>query len=485
MPTRSSTSVFLVLAAALLPLAVVAALESWGVSPSFRYGAAVAAAALLGAAGWRHQRRHARALLAIERELRAMAESAPAGGANHPASRGTPPVQDAMQALRTRVSLQLKEAAKKSRNLEAVIDAIDEPVLATDNTNAVLLCNRSAEVFLGGAPGTLKGRPITDLFTHADILDMHAAARAGEVRRLRVRLTTPVGPRVFQVSASPVPAAWGQGIFGAVLVLRDVTELDQAAAIKTDFVANASHELRTPVAAIRGAAETLEHCVRDDPTMATRFAGMIVQHAARLEEMLRDLLDLSRLESTDVSAVCREVNLAAFEHDLRTQFEAPAAERSIRLSFEFDDTLGTLHTDPNHLMLAVRNLLENAVKFAYERTTVRIVGTILGTAARSGGDSTEPGSALVPVTVTFEVIDRGVGIPLNLQDRVFERYFQVDSARTTLGTKRGTGLGLSIVKYAARSLGGVAGISSVWKEGTTAWIEFPAKVRRHAGEGTR
>src|SRR5262249_7411287 len=157
------------------------------------------------------------------------------------------------------------EVAKKTRNLEALIAAMDEPLLATDKDERVLLCNRSAEAVLegvaGGATGAgggLIGRRIDEVFTHAELLEMHGAGRAGQVRRSRFTLLTPIGRRVFQVSASPVPVAWGQGVFGAVMVLRDVTELDQAVQVKAEFVANASHELRTPVAAIRGAAETLQ-----------------------------------------------------------------------------------------------------------------------------------------------------------------------------------------------------------------------------------
>jgi len=376
-----------------------------------------------------------------------------------------------------RATNQSKEAAKKSRNLEALIDALDEPVLATDNSDAVLLCNRAAEVFLGAGAGELTGRPIGELFTQAELLEMHAGARGGTVRRGRVKVTTETGVRVFQVSASPVPAAWGEGIFGAVLVLRDVTELDQAAAVKTDFVANASHELRTPVAAIKGAAETLANCLSDDPRSAERFVRMIQGHATRLEEMLRDLLDLSKLESTEEHVHHEEVDLTAIQHSLYSLFGDDCTRRSLTLRFEFSDDLMGMRSDSKLLMLALRNLIENATKFAYEGTTILVTGAL-----------TEVGDAPVDRdgvnharVVRFEVIDQGIGIPLSHQDRVFERYYQVDSARTGSGVKRGTGLGLAIVKHAVRSLGGQIGLTSVWREGTTVWFEVPVEW----GEGNR
>ena len=222
------------------------------------------------------------------------------------------PVYDALDDLAARVERQLKEVAKKSRNLEALIDAMDEPLLATDNNERVLLCNRSAEALLGaGASSRLVGRAVSDVFTQSELREMHAAARQGQVRRRRIRVITSMGQRTLQVSALPVPAAWGQGVFGAVMILRDVTEIDQAVQVKADFVANASHELRTPVSAIRMSAETLKDAAKDDPAMAERLAGIILAHALRLEELLRDLLDLSRLESPDVQLSVGEVDFVA------------------------------------------------------------------------------------------------------------------------------------------------------------------------------
>jgi two-component system phosphate regulon sensor histidine kinase PhoR len=393
------------------------------------------------------------------------------------------PLASALVELRERMRAQLKEKAKKTRNLEALIDALDEPLLATDDEDRVLLCSRSAEAILdnrgAGRSGVL-GRPIRELFTNAEILGMHSAAKAGQTLRGRVRVVTPLGTRAFQVSASPVPAAWGDGVFGAVLTLRDVTELDQAVQVKTDFVANASHELRTPVAAIRSAAETLETAA-DDPAMSARLRRMIISHAERLEEMLRDLLDLSRLESPDVPLKIEPVSLVDIERSLRAMSEPACTERRLTLTFEIDDEMPGLRTDKKLLMLILRNLVENATKFAHEGTTIRIVGQVIEERIPGAGPPGESGPNAV---VRLEVIDKGVGIPLSQQERVFERYYQVDAARTgtgsggsgTVGWKRGTGLGLAIVKHAAKALAGRVGLSSVWGQGTTVWVEFPCRL---------
>jgi two-component system phosphate regulon sensor histidine kinase PhoR len=382
---------------------------------------------------------------------------------------------EALDGLGDRMRTQLKEVAKKSRNLESLIDAMDEPLLVTNDEDRVILCSRSAEKIVDVGESGLVGRAIRDVFTNAEVLGMHQAAKAGEVRRGRVRVVTPLGLRTFQVTATPVPAAWGAGVFGAVLTLRDVTELDQAVQVKTDFVANASHELRTPVAAIRSAAETLE-AAAGDPAMSARLRGMIVSHAERLEEMLRDLLDLSRLESPDMPLAIETIDLNALERNLRNLSEQACTERNLTLSFEIDEELIGLRTDRKVLTLILRNLVENATKFAHEGTLVRVRGEVV---------EEEPSeSEARRVVVRFEVVDKGVGIPLAQQERVFERYYQVDQARTGTGStaggaagwKRGTGLGLAIVKHAAKALGGRTGLVSVWGQGTTVFAELPCEI---------
>ena len=470
-------------------IALVAVVGAIGGMLNLGTGSLIAALIAAGAIGctitlWQRRRR-ARTLEALEQAAtRILSGTATSVRAEFPIADDLPPdlapLAVALEALGERVRVQWKEVAKKTRNLEALIDAMDEPLLATDSADRVILCSRSAEAMLGA--GGLVGRPVTEVFTQAEILDMHAAARAGEVRRGRIRVTTALGKRVYQVSAAPVPAAWGEGVFGAVLALRDVTELDQAVQVKTDFVANASHELRTPVAAIRTAAETLEGAAQDDPKMAERLRGMILAHAVRLEEMLRDLLDLSRLESPDVPVKIERIILADLERTLRQLSEVACQERRLTLDFDFEDELRIIRTDRRLLTLILRNLVENATKFAHEGTTVRIIGTVIESRIPAH-DKSAGGQGVI----RFEVIDKGVGIPLAAQERVFERYYQVDQARTgsagfasgssgSAGWKRGTGLGLAIVKHAAKALGGRVGLTSVWGQGTTVFAEIPVEL---------
>jgi two-component system phosphate regulon sensor histidine kinase PhoR len=377
-------------------------------------------------------------------------------------------LRETLSQLGARMSLQIKEVARKSQNLESLLDAIKDPILATDANDEVLLANRAMAHFAGadhapsnagpnGPPrAALTGRPIRGIFTRPEVLAVHARAKAGETASARVSMTTEEGPRTFEVAAKPLPAAWGDGVFGVLLLLRDITELSQSVQVQKDFVANASHELRTPIAAIRMAAETLDNGAADDPAMRTRLLKTIADHVGRLEETIRDLMDLSRTEAVAMTAALAPVDLRALAENLRSSFDPIVAERHVTLSFEIDERTAGLVSDHRLLALILRNLIENAAKHAKPHTAVRVIAQRLPTGH-----------------VRIEVVDQGTGIPLAHQERVWERFYQVDPARTGVTGRRGTGLGLAIVKQAVTALKGDCGLESIWGEGTTVWVELP------------
>ncbi|MBI1190154.1 MAG: PAS domain-containing protein [Tepidisphaera sp.] len=379
---------------------------------------------------------------------------------------GTPPapdesLADALARAARAARQRLAGAEELEATLRAVLDGVPSPVLATDTSGIVLVVNQAASEFFRERPGPLVGRNFEELFTQAEVLSLHAAAIQGSVGQGQVRLTGPDGARLYQVFACPTP---GAGSVGAIMTMRDVTELATAVQLKTDFVANASHELRTPLSAIRGAVETLEVGAWDEPPMRERLTRMIANNVSRLEDMVRDLLDLSTLESPEAPVELSTSRLSDITSTLRDVFEGTAAERGLMLSFEIDPRLERLHTDPKLLLLVLRNLIDNAIKFAYEQTEVRVVGEYV------------PAPAAVRPGARFRVIDQGIGIPYGAQHRVFERFYQVDGSRTGHVQRRGTGLGLAIVKHAVRRLGGAISVESVWKQGTTMTVELPASV---------
>lgn len=364
--------------------------------------------------------------------------------------------------LGERMTTQVKDAAKNARNLQSVLDTLADPVVATDQADEVLLCNAAAERFFGAKRGTLTGRPLRGLITRREIVDLHTQAHAGHNGSARVTMTTDAGPRVFDVAAAPMPNAWGTGVFGVLLVLRDITGLAQAVRMQSDFVANASHELRTPIAAIKAAVETLE-AAADDPPMRDRLMITIETHATRLEELVRDLMDLSRLETPDLPIDPEPIAWGELVASMHQLFDPLAANRHLTLDLSWELNCAGFVADRRLVGLILRNFIDNAVKFAADGTT--ITATI-----RRTSDSP---SAPVRLTVT----DRGQGIPLAHQDRVWERFYQVDGARTGFSSRRGTGLGLAIVRHAVTAMGGDVGLTSVWGEGTTIWADLPWRTQ--------
>jgi len=369
-------------------------------------------------------------------------------------------------------------AALQARNVRLVelFMTMDEPIVAVDDRGSISLCNPAAQRLIGVPASRILGRPIEEAFTISDLVRIHAQARAGRPIREQVRMPSPKGPRMLEVAASPIipdqPAADAPAPprYAVILAIRDVTDLSQSLKVKTDFVANASHELRTPIASLRIAVDTLSGLPDDEAAMRERLLGLMTGSIARLEDLIRDLLDLSMLESPEAGMRPEPVAASDLAAAIRTDLERVCRERRLSLSFEFAPELQHMRSDHNLLLLILGNLTDNAAKFAFEGTTIRIVGAVWrepNQQARNP-DGTAPGPG-----VRFEVIDQGVGIPLEHQQRVFERFYQIDPARAGNGPRRGTGLGLAIVKHAARRLGGTVQVDSVWQRGTTMTVELP------------
>jgi two-component system phosphate regulon sensor histidine kinase PhoR len=373
-----------------------------------------------------------------------------------PASAGLPEIAASLASVVGAVDRRVSDLDRQLRNARQVLDAAPWPMLATNGEGVVVVFNHAALDFFQRSNG-LAGRVMEELITQREVLTLHAAALQGQEGHGQVRLQRHDGVRIYEVRTAPVRLMQDKEQTGAVVSLRDITELATALQLKTDFVANASHELRTPLASIKAAAETLSDGGWDDGAMRAKLVQMISGNVGRLEEMVRDLLDLSRLESAEAPVHIAPVSLQEVAAGLQEEFETLAKARDLTLSFEIDPQAEHLRTDPKLLTLILKNLIDNATKFANEGTTVRIVAA--------------PGAGAAGTRI--QVIDRGMGIPLAQQQRVFERFFQVDPARTGFAHRRGTGLGLAIVKHAVKAIGGTIGVESVWKEGTTMTVDLP------------
>ena len=405
---------------------------------------------------------------------------------------------------------QLKDLSRQKGDLEALVNALPDPLILADTRRKVIRINGPAATLLGIDQKLALGQALEAAVTDPAILAIfdEAAAMQGNGENgdgtsglpLRSELQVTRGAKrlAYQVVATKTAAG------GVLVVLRDVTTLDQALRMKTDFVANAGHELRTPLAAIKAAFETLseittEHAAAleaNERKAAERCSAIIAGQLERLEEMLRDLLDLSRVESADVPPTLEEMTAAELGRHLRQDLGALAAERQVRLELPDEQEPASitasrsdagsgevrLTSDRRLLMLALKNLVENGIKYTPARGVVRVECRMRAPPAQPARATAASGRLSSPHSseLVVRVSDTGIGIPPEHLDRIFERFYQIDPARTGTNPRvsgRGTGLGLSIVKHAVSALGGSVSVQSRLGEGTTFEVHLPQSWR--------
>jgi two-component system phosphate regulon sensor histidine kinase PhoR len=254
----------------------------------------------------------------------------------------------------------------------------------------------------------------------------------------------------LSVQVTPLP---GNPCPGAVIVLHDTTELRRLERLRQEFVANVSHELKTPLSSIKAYAETLLNGALGDPENAQKFVGRIEEQADRLHALIQDMLSLARIESVQQPFVINPVNVEdvvrACVEDQRSRAEA----KQIDISLDLPESALRVRADEEGLRIILSNLIDNAVKYTPEGGQVTVHW-------RSDGEM-----------VSIDVIDSGIGISREDQSRVFERFYRVDKARSReLG---GTGLGLSIVKHLAQAFGGAVDVQSSPGLGSTFSVHLP------------
>jgi len=354
------------------------------------------------------------------------------------------------------------EQLKAERNrLTAVLGGMVEGVLAIDRDRQVLHLNAVAANWFGRpGPELAVGRPIYELSRQPEIAGalIEAMEKRTQVSRTfaLVRLAgEDGGPNRFELNASPLLSSRRDGelVEGAVAVIHDITELERLESVRRDFVSNVSHELKTPLTAIHGYVETLLEADPIDGPTRGRFLRKIRRQSNRLGALVSDLLTLSRIESsTEPPEEILDLRSAAGE--VLNLLGPASEERGLELVAEFPDEAVEVMGEEEAIRQALSNLVDNAVKYssAGGRVLVRL--------------QAENGRAVL------EVEDRGPGIAGEHLDRIFERFYRVDRARSRqLG---GTGLGLAIVKNVARRHGGGVEVESERGRGSTFRLWLPA-----------
>ncbi|MFI5349890.1 MAG: two-component system histidine kinase PnpS [Elusimicrobiota bacterium] len=354
--------------------------------------------------------------------------------------------------LAARVQDVVGELSRDKAQLTAVLDQMEEAVVAVDAAGAVLVVNPALSRLLGVDAAKARGRRYLETVRHTGIAQLLGAVlRDGRPAALEIRIFAPE-ELVFDAHAAPLTQDGRVG--GALLVLHDITRLRRLEQMRRDFVANVSHELRTPLASIRGFAETLSAGAVDDKENRLDFLRTIEEHARQLTKLVDDLLDLSAIESGHRAPRLASIDLAAALAESARAFSPVAEERGVRLEAPTAVDLPRVSADSDQLRQILANLLDNALKYTEAGGRVEV--------------SAEPWKGGARVTVR----DTGVGIPEADLPRVFERFYRVDKARAR--EAGGTGLGLSIVKHLVEAHGGEVSVESRKPGGTAFRFTLPA-----------
>ncbi|HEX6900327.1 MAG TPA: ATP-binding protein [Thermoanaerobaculia bacterium] len=353
----------------------------------------------------------------------------------------------AVNRLAARAEEQFEAVRKERDYLYEILASMSEGVLVVGTDGRAVMIN-PAFYRLFDLEGDFTGRPVLEIIRHPGFARLiEDTLRQGEPQSAQIEL--PTLERRTLLLASAVLAG---GERGAVVAARDTTDLTRVADMRRDFVANVSHELKTPLAAIRGYAETLKEGALDEPPIARRFTERILSQCKRLQELLDDLLILSRLEGADAFAEREPVDLAEAIERAVDLFTPAAREKGVTLEVQAEPAL-LVTGDPGRLERLVLNLVDNGIK--YNRPDGKVTLSL-----RRDGDE-----------AVLEVADTGIGIPPEAIPRIFERFYRVDKGRAR--EEGGTGLGLAIVKHIAQLHGGTVDVESRGGKGSTFRVRLP------------
>jgi two-component system, OmpR family, sensor histidine kinase SenX3 len=323
---------------------------------------------------------------------------------------------------------------------------------------AVLQVLRSSAVVLDSSDAVVKASPAafamglvkSNSITFPELLDLaRQVRRDGEIRQVEMELPHGTTAMPSTVRVAPLGARL------VLLLVEDRTEARRLDEVRRDFVANVSHELKTPVGALSLLAEAVQ-AASDDPEAVRRFSARMQQESTRLTSLVQDLIDLSRVQiDAPLAASASRVPIVAVVADALDRSRETAAAKRIELVADVDEDV-SVRGDRSQLSAALGNLVENAVNYSPEETRVAVTVKLVGR------------------TVEISVTDQGIGIPERDLERIFERFYRVDPARSR--ATGGTGLGLAIVKHIAATHGGEVSVWSVEGNGSTFTLKLPAST---------
>ncbi len=352
-------------------------------------------------------------------------------------------METALNQTAERLGESFAEIESRRQELAAMLDSMQEAVVAITSEGLVRWFNAQMQR-VAGTP-IYPGRPLVHSVRDPELLAcVRTALEQRETRSGRASSLSP--GRVFEINAAPLPSG------GALAVLHDVTRIETAERSRRDFIANVSHELRTPLTSIQGYVETLMEEPQPEPETSREFLAIILKNAVRMNRLTEDLLALASVESPDYKLVLQPARASALVHDAIDSLGGIVLDSGIELeSAGAPDS--TVMADPDAMNQVFGNLIENALKYAKAGKRIRV------------------GARLLNSKVEFTVQDFGPGIASEHLDRIFERFYRIDKARSR--ESGGTGLGLAIVKHIVLAHGGTIWAESELGSGATFHFTLP------------
>jgi len=348
---------------------------------------------------------------------------------------------------------QQQTAVEAKAQQQVLFNSMLEGLLLLDRNRKIYLANRAFKS-LFGMKGELRGKTVLEALRVHELDDLVNQVEAkGQVLNYELKLPD-LSERWLQVNAAAISSSTGERE-GTILVFHDLTRLKQLERTREEFVANVSHELRTPLSLIKGYVETLLDGARNNPEVAQRFLKIIERNTQRLDLLIQDLLTISALESERIKLALLPTHLRPLAEKIFADLQGRAEAKGIQLLNEMPQLV--VMADANRVDQVLANLVDNAIKYG-----------------RTNGKVTVGGRPVEGRKIEIYIRDDGPGIPEESLDRVFERFYRVDKARSR--DQGGTGLGLSIVKHIVQAHGGKVWVESEVGKGSTFYFTLPEDV---------
>lgn len=352
----------------------------------------------------------------------------------------------------------MKSQEMQQERLSTLIENMGSGLMLVDNRGYISLINRAYKDIFHVQPEEFLLKPYYEVLEHNEISDFIEEIFMTE-QKLKKHMIIPLGIEMhhFEVDGAPIISAnnvWK----GVLLVFHDITELKKLEQMRKDFVANVSHELRTPITSIKGFTETLIDGAKEDPASLVAFLHIIAKESERLQTLIQDLLDLSKIEKEGFQLDIQRFNLTSLLSEVITILEKKASEKGISLVFEQTDNHMFIKGDHYRLKQVFINLINNAVMYTPNNGVVTV----------SVEDREE--------TVLIHIKDTGIGIEKSEIPRIFERFYRIDRARSR--NSGGTGLGLAIVKHLIEAHKGTIAVTSELRKGSVFTISLRKNLKK-------